>query len=566
MFSSISSMATTLVRDVVEEASASLHENLDENEDFDEPRRSRLEAQVAQLEAALGQAMEQNDKLEARALAAKRQSKESDSWKDKATGAVVQMEELRQRAEEYKLGKTKADSELSKMREIIKTKEIEMEDIVNAKNLEIEELRSNLEKHSDEDGPPKPSEAKRFEKEVLKGDINPATQRDIEKLRKELTEANRKEETWFEEKGSLNQKLSSLQQSFDKLQSAARVTFDSESTLESRCSEYEEKLDRLESADLELKRRLSKLETERRHLEDTNLDLEQQLNMAKQELKAAIEQMDSKFDGMERQQKLVKEYEDRISSLEEELNDESGSGQRVHQLTSDIVALRGDLRVALSDVTRLNQERLNLDRVLTNLNEDLLRRTTIFEKKVVNLEQQLEKSHSDSVEMENKHEARESELVQALSLLERQVTVLHDIQSQHPEDSSLLEFLDDQQIGNESSTSISDDDKIVLKKTLVGYFERKSNGSIQSQREMLNLLANLLDLNQDERETVGLLPPKHPLVKRSDSQTSLLRKIIFGEEENSEISDASRKHVDWEAQVNAKPFADLWVDVLSHDL
>ncbi|GBG31282.1 Laminin subunit alpha-3 [Hondaea fermentalgiana] len=139
-----------------------------------------------------------------------------------------------------------------------------------------------------------------------------------------------------------------------------------------------------------------------------------------------------------------------------------------------------------------------------------------------------------------------------------------------------------QQAGSEAAAD--DDgrvDREVMKKLVVTYFVQKQSGSFHSQRELLTLLANLLNMGQSDREALGLSLPRRSSTGgsffggdgkqggslSSGDSMSLLKKVIFGDADQD--AERAKREVDWEAiekAVTVKPFTDLWQDFLSNDL
>jgi hypothetical protein len=136
----------------------------------------------------------------------------------------------------------------------------------------------------------------------------------------------------------------------------------------------------------------------------------------------------------------------------------------------------------------------------------------------------------------------------------------------------------DQDDGPEMGADITPLDAGMMKHLVLKYFESTRSGSPESQRDMLVLLANLLDMDDHDREVLGLLV-LNPTQRRQQQQQqqqvtgsrSMLSRILWGgspeagkASKASESSDLGR--VNWEEAVNEKPFADLFQQVVGEEL
>eukprot|EP00516_Mucochytrium_quahogii_P000310 CAMPEP_0203744938 /NCGR_PEP_ID=MMETSP0098-20131031/838_1 /ASSEMBLY_ACC=CAM_ASM_000208 /TAXON_ID=96639 /ORGANISM=" , Strain NY0313808BC1" /LENGTH=884 /DNA_ID=CAMNT_0050632581 /DNA_START=470 /DNA_END=3121 /DNA_ORIENTATION=- len=376
-----------------------------------------------------------------------------------------------------------------------------------------------------------------------------------------------------------NRRLENMSISFDKLQESARATFESEAKLQEKCIEYENMIDDFQRQQSEQHRHTAAIDEERRMLKSQVANLQQEVSKLSQRQKQGVNALSGQLGEIERLREELQESLLREDSLKEEIKSRHGAQQQVHALSSELAATRGELKVAEADLERLTKERENLNIALGQLNHDRERRENIIEEKLKESKQRLDDEQKRAALekaqlVEDKHslEAKSQELAKEIRGLRQQIEVLLEeressskAQGENPAKVSADVCEEEEESGRSSKKS-------TLKQLVVSYFERKRSGTFEAQREMLTLLANMLEMTPEEKEVLGLvvLPKKKPSSRRvgqSEGTTnqndetsegvSLLSRILFGRPAQSEKQE---NPIDWKAMESAvteKPFADL---------
>ncbi|CAK8988447.1 Laminin subunit alpha-3 [Durusdinium trenchii] len=342
----------------------------------------------------------------------------------------------------------------------------------------------------------------------------------------------------------LEQRLATMSASFDKMQATARATFESEQSLHAKVQEYEAQLDALEAQQKELKSSFRQADEERDTLQRTVTNLREELNRKVHAHKQGVNTLTGQLGEIERLRSEVASRQDREQQLLRDMEMYAGVEQQVHKLSAQLQVTQSELRVAEVDVERLKTERENLTMALNQLNAESDARAKVHKRKMDEGRRELAEKEAEHARvvarlheevdlLRTKNTEVKEELVQsqkAHDLLQFELDGLKQ-QQEHQEinfrerqKSSELDPAELERVVEETSshagTETEEDarvDREMLKKLVVTYFIQKQSGTFQAQNELLLLMANMLEMNDQDRQALGIIVPR----RRSQSAQSL---------------------------------------------
>lgn len=397
----------------------------------------------------------------------------------------------------------------------------------------------------------------------------------LEKCKNANDEQSELAQSQEEKVGKLMEEKANLAEEISALQARIETTAIAENTMQNKVKELE--------------KQLKESVQERKLTFEKNCELEDLLNRkieSEKELKSKMEKKHvsvmGQLDEIERLRSELSTKEQIIQNMKEGLKSSSTATQQLNRLKGELEATSADLKIAEADKKRYSMELENLNKALTNMTEGGKSRQQVYENQIqtlktqkVALEQEVGVLRPEKERLENlvtslneNLEALKSKsdlLSQELQTVERRMS-LQSIErhssSDEPENDTVVES-DIQAKQTEGAESDMDDEikSDVVKKLLITYFAQKQ------QKDILTMIANVMDMNQEERQILGLEGNEESrlgnLLAATSSSTGMLSKVLFGQ------NDQPRRPVDWDAvekKVREKSFGDLFQEALSEDL
>ena len=336
--------------------------------------------------------------------------------------------------------------------------------------------------------------------------------------------------------------------SFDKMQETARATLESENRLQAQCSEYEDTMDALEQQLVDARKAAAKSEQERHQLLQQVENLQSDLKKKSMEHQQGVSSLSGQLGEIERLRSQLKESEQRNEELVGHVSSSTGAQQQVNRLSGDLQAMEAELQMARQDLDRMQHERESLNDVMSRMSTDAKRDRANFDRKIDLLTRRESELDLQLSQERGAAKAREDGLKSDLLTLEErlekslsaqetllsQVNALTDQLQQEPKRTLSSRSLHSAPSRSESLGSVlerdgrdmfteeqeQDDQPIaaadaaphvdtldagMMKDLVLKYFESTRSGSPEAQRDMLVLLANLLDMDENDREVLGLL-------------------------------------------------------------
>jgi len=397
----------------------------------------------------------------------------------------------------------------------------------------------------------------------------------------------------------LQKRLRDLNTAFDKVQASAKSTHISEQDMRCRVQELEEEIDSLQDERRVLKGKWHEAEHERENLSAQLQHLQVELEKRTRVQRQDVNKLTGQLDEIERLRGELKEAAAREEALKEEMGQSASAHQRLHKLKAELEVAEGELAIAKGDIVNLRTEHESLNQALIQLQSDSEQRARVYKRKMEALNKELEKERSTVSELKQTLEQERREFVTQSQALRQQLVVsqkeaealrkeVDDLQSDlqasrtRSFDSGAVERhqsseLDPSELremtesdGDDKSTgdqiaACEDDGKVdraLMRKLIVTYFSQKQSGTFQAQREVLGLLASLLEMSKPDRETIGLdLPATND---RDVSIQRLFSALVFGG-----ATEEEKNPTDWskiEQQVAEKGFGEVFQDFLEQDL
>eukprot|EP01138_Halocafeteria_seosinensis_P003185 gb/GECG01003259.1/.p1 GENE.gb/GECG01003259.1/~~gb/GECG01003259.1/.p1 ORF type:complete len:688 (+),score=147.03 gb/GECG01003259.1/:1-2064(+) len=379
------------------------------------------------------------------------------------------------------------------------------------------------------------------------------------------------EETHLKERVfRLSRRVQQMEESYDQLQKEHRESLSRErqmqQALQARDEKMRELLDRTEEQAIsthhnqQWESQRAKLLTQLRESESAKQELENQLAQVKQERYKIEAANQSNSGNAAAYEKELQQLRKKVQTLEEE---KTATEAKLRVTESKNTVLERDIRKAES--ANANLQKVLEDQVNSAENEEQLRqlqeKCSSLEKRLRTVEDEREGYRQRAADLEHRLRTSESELNDLKSSQSQESARQSESMYQKLSQERALKIarLQDQVRSLEQelerckrAQAFLDDDSVnkrVVAQLIVGYF----NG-VADSKQTLQALASMLDMTQEDKQAIGLLPPElpkfwdeddensKPTSERSATNASRSQPASSGSATENETLDSGNKH------------------------
>ena len=334
------------------------------------------------------------------------------------------------------------------------------------------------------------------------------------------------EATSNDRRAALDKANEALETALEEVRDASRM----ESSLRERLETAEVEIDDANTECLRLEEEVKKLAEENNDLVAEKEDMEQHMGAMEDELARTKDQVretqrtvSSQLDEIDRLQKIGssetyrmdlerRDWEDEKQDLARQLDSLASSEQLYHKSEANLKVTRADLAVAQKESSKLREELSNLQEVLTKITE----RSALKESQSVERTRHLVKNHDDAVadiklaherELAGIKEASASSLAEEKRKREELELEREDLKARLSAAEAEVEAAKSEKLPPSGATNAIDDftvDSRIVSRLVSTYVQVGIDKGPGAAREVLAILANMLDFDEDQRKAAGL--------------------------------------------------------------